>query len=327
MKKYASLLLLAFLLNGCDDGDITVDSIDFSTVQAQSCTDTFELIYKLKSQESLLLQMPLNTLKNEPTGEGVTPTPIFIDDSNYRLAYRSYNGTVQSTNICSLIPPTSPSVIQQWDAEEGQIEITTTATYATNNTGDGSTRIDGYNHYITIKNVTYPAPGSTVKVTIPEVIIGNFKTVIKEADKLDLVFDESASQCSTTAQVYNFNSSTSLTIDDIDPALLLNESTPANTPRTGLISATKNKLLLRVYNGLLTDGYFCTSPVPTTPTLKETWVGQAGEDKISGIIEVTTTTFTPTTFKHTIVLKNVKLQKGNNVFNLGNSFLLGELIK
>jgi hypothetical protein len=271
--------------------------------------------------------MPINTLKNEPTGNGVSPTPIFIDDSSYRLAYRSYNGTVESTNICSLIPPTTPSVIQQWNAEEGQIEITTTATYVPNNTGDGSTRIDGYNHYITIKNVTYPAPGSTVKVTVPEVIIGNFKTAIKAEDKLDLVFDESANQCSTSGQVYNFNSSTSLTIDDIDPALLLNASTPANDPRRGLLSATKNKLLLRVYNGLLTEGYFCTSPVPTTPTLKETWVGQPGEDKISGIIEVTSTTYVGSTFKHTIVLKNVKLQKGNNVFNLGNTFLLGELIK
>ena len=322
MKKYASLLLFAFLLNGCDDGNVTVDTIDFTTVTAQSCTDTNELIYKLKSQESLLLQMPTKTLKNDPTD--VDKPAIFnINDNTFRLVYRSYDGKVETTNICSLIPPTTPNVIQQWNASEGTIEITTTATYTSNETL-GSTSISGYNHNIVIKNVTYPVSG--INVTEPIITFGDFKTTISTADKLDLTLDESATQCATSGQVYNYNSSSAFTIDNIDTELIKNESTGA-TPRRGLINSTTNKLLYRVYNGLVTDGFFCTSPTPTNPTLKETWTGQNGVDNVSGIIEVTSTTYIGNTFKHTITLKNVILQKGNNTFKLGTSFVLGELIK
>lgn len=57
---------------------------------------------------------------------------------------------------------------------------------------------------------------------------------------------------------------------------------------------------------------------PATPTLFQEWKAAAGVAKSEGIIEVTTTTF-GTGFKHTIVLKKVKIVRGSDDFLLGES--------
>jgi len=323
MKKYASLLLFALMLNGCDDGDLTIDTIDFEQVAtSQGCSETNELIYKLKGQEALLIQVPLETFSTEPSPLDA-PYTFNIDNSNYRVVYRAYSGAIATTNICSAIPPTTPNVTEEWIATSGVMEITTKPVYTTNET-TGSTRITAYNHNIVFRNITFQKPsGPQTQETFT---FGDFKSTVVSENTLDLTFDESAAQCTESKQVYNFNASSALTIDNIDPELLKNEATAANTPRTGLLSATTNKLLYRVYTGnVLSDSAFCTT-LPASITLKEEWAGVAGLANVSGIIEVTTTTFTETSFKHTIVLKNVTLQKGSNTFNLGKTFLLGELV-
>ncbi|WP_431244868.1 hypothetical protein ACQ9BO_11910 [Flavobacterium sp. P21] len=80
MKKYASLLLFALLLNGCDDGDLTVETIDFKDITATSRDATNTLIYKLKPQEALILQMPEDKLATQP--DTITYT---FDNSQYRF--------------------------------------------------------------------------------------------------------------------------------------------------------------------------------------------------------------------------------------------------
>jgi len=37
MKKFLGLLVVLLLLNGCDDGKLTVSSINFDAVAASSC--------------------------------------------------------------------------------------------------------------------------------------------------------------------------------------------------------------------------------------------------------------------------------------------------
>lgn len=318
MRKYASLLLFALLLNGCDDGDITVDNVDFTTVTAANCTTENLLVYKLKSQESLLLQVPENTFPEDPTIVG-DPNQFNINNSSYRLVYRSYDGTIAGTDICSLIPPVSPKVIDEWYAKSGLMEITTTQVVTSDETNN-STKITGYNHNIVIKNVTYAVSG--VDVTVPEIKFGDFATSVENT--LALTFDETAAQCPTSGQIYNFIvGGAAITIDAVESGLIVNTVTPLNQPRTAVISSTKNKLLYKVFNSTLTDSYFCQTTTPTTPSLKETWVGADGTANVSGYIEVTTTTDGPNTFKHTIVLKNVTLVKGNSNFKLGNSFPIG----
>ncbi|MET0945334.1 MAG: hypothetical protein ABWY22_07990, partial [Flavobacterium sp.] len=110
--------------------------------------------------------------------------------------------------------------------------------------------------------------------------------------------------------------------------LIKNEDTPTGTPRTSLINlnATTNNLYYRTYNGNLplaaNENYYCLEKTPTNPTVKDTWVGVAGVAKVSGIIEVTTTSSLKV-FKHQIVLKNVTLTKDNSTFKLATNFILG----
>jgi hypothetical protein len=322
MKKYASLLLFALLLNGCDDGDLTVETFNFDdpTIKIENCTDTYELLYKLKSQESLLLKMPEDKLVNI-AGEQT----FDINDIDYRLVYRTYDGSVTKANICDAIRPSSPNVTDEWYAIGGTISIVTKAKYGPPNTAENSTRIVGYTHSISFSNLSYSKPSGTQ--VGPNFVFGDFDTTV---DALDLKFnDEKAYLCTSSTNgnvVFNFDEQTSIAINNIDPALIANEVTPVNTPRTGLISTTQNKVSYNVYNGFVTENYFCQVPIPASPAITQTWKGLEGVAGKSGIISVTTTTVGPGVFKHEIILQDVILDNGNVNFQLGKNFLLGELV-
>jgi hypothetical protein len=321
MKRVLSLLILVLLLNGCDDGNLTLETIDFANTTTQSCTEN-NIIFKLKEKEALLLEIPKTSFVNDPTVPG-TPTVINIDNTTNRVVYRFYNGKVVETNICNTIPPATPYVNNEWVATSGKIEITTT-TITQAGTIAGSTVITGYNHHIVFTNITFDkGNGTNLKYeTFP---FGDYITTITP---LPFAFDKTVDQCPTSKQIYNRStSSEALTIDKIDPALIVNTETPLNTPRTGLIGSTKNILTYRLYaNGLLTDAYFCNTTLPTVPTVSEEWIGLDGVANVSGIIEVTTISSGTSAFKHTIVIKNATFQKGNSTFKLGDAFTYGDLI-
>jgi hypothetical protein len=317
MKRVISLLCIAFALNSCDDGNLIQEDISFESVTTtQSCTNG--IIYKLKDKEALLLEIPSTSFANETSVAG-NPTVIDINTTN-RVVYRFYNGAVTSSTICETIPPASPIVTNQWTASKGQIAITTSPIKSTNTTAN-STRITGYNHNIVFKNITFEkSNGNQVYETFP---FGDYQTT---ATTLPFLFDQTLDKCSTSNQVYNFTSSEAMQLN-IDPSLIANAVTPLNTPRTGLISTTTNSLTYRLFTGgVLTNNYFCNSVTPTSPTVNQEWNAVAGVSGVSGIIEVTTTTSGPTTFKHTIVLKKVTLKKGNNDFLLGDNYIFGDLL-
>lgn len=317
MKRIVGLLVLLLLLNGCDDGNLVLETINFEDAITQSCS-TNNILYKLKEKEALLLEIPTSSFTNEPTEIG-TPTEITIGGSN-RVVYRFYNGTVAANNICETIPPATPSVTDQWTATGGTIQIITTAIKTTNTT-DNSTRISGYNHNIVFKNVTFTkANGTQVYETFP---FGDYLTT---TTSLPFGFDETTERCTSNTPnlLYNYSGSEALTLD-IDPSLIDNTVTPLNSPRTGILGTTTNKLTYRLYAGLIPTSYFCNTSIPTTPAISQEWNAIAGVSGISGIVEITTTT-NGTGFKHTIVLKKATLKKGNSDFSLGDSYIYGDLL-
>ncbi|WP_343588799.1 hypothetical protein [Flavobacterium sp.] len=323
MKKYAALLLFALFLNGCDDGDLTVDKIDFSDIEeSQACDPTTNtLIYKLKNQEALLLQMPEGAIVNDSSTYSYT-----INSSTYRVVYRAYDGAVSKDNICGLIPPSTPKVTEEWLGIGGTIEIATTQNEKPNTTDDGS-RVTGYTHSIIFKNITFQKPAG-IQTQQPDFNFGLYTTTVTPAN---LTFKTNpnglAYECDEASRVYNYNNSFYLSIDDIDPTLLVNDPTPSGQPRTSLITATQNKIFYRTAKaetGSITPAFVCAKVQPASPVIDETWTGKLGVANQSGIIEVTTTK-TGQVYEHTIVLKNVILQKGNSHFKLGSSFLLGKI--
>jgi hypothetical protein len=319
MKRFIGVLVCVFALNGCDDGNLILETINFEDATTQSCT-TNDILYKLKEKEALLLEIPKSSFVNEPTDPD-NPTQINIDNSIYRVVYRFYNGKVAPDNICNTIPPALPNATDQWTASSGKIQIITTPVKTTNTT-ENSTRITGYNHNIVFKNITFAKTnGNQVYETFP------FGDYITTATPLPFGFDKIAEQCPTSKQIYNYVSSEALTIDNIDPTLIVNSETPLNTPRTGLIGSVKNKLIYRLYsNGILTPSYFCSTTVPIIPSISEEWNAVNGVVGVSGIIEVTTIKSGTTAYKHTIVIKNATLKKGNSDFRLGDSYIYGEFL-
>ncbi|MFD2938986.1 hypothetical protein [Flavobacterium notoginsengisoli] len=327
MKKYASLILFAFLLNGCDDGDLTVDEINFESVtSSQACdTETNALIYKLKDQEALLLQMPEGSIIND--NEDYDYTIDSKGNGQYRVVYRAYDGKVATTNICGTIPPSTPRVTQEWLGKDGIIHIESRQ-IDKQNTNDDGTRITGYSHSIIFRNITFAKPsGDQIEA---KYTFGTYQTTVTPADFTFRTNPEGTGiiyQCDNYKRVYNYNNSFYLSIEDIDPTLFENVDTPANQPRTRLISSTANKIYYRTAKaetGSFSQEYICT---PTaTPAVDQTWTGQLGKTGESGIIEVTTT-HAAQIYTHTIVLKNVILEKGNSSFKLGSNFVLGSVIK
>lgn len=315
MKKVLGLLALVLAFNGCDDGNLTQETINFETVSTQSCTQN-NIIYKINDKEVLILEVPKTYFTTEPTNSN--PITLNISKSTNRVVYRTYKETITADNICETIQPSS-TIIDEWIGTSGTIQITTTAIKTTNST-DNSTKITGYNHNITLKNVTFLVKNG--ELTFETLAFGDY---IINSTPLAFNFDSVITKCSTSNQIYKYKTNEALELD-IDPSLLSNEVTPTNTPRKGLISASTNKLTYRLFSGLLSTSYFCNITPPTTPTISQEWIAENGVTDVKGIIEVTTTTNGPNSFKHTIVFKKVTFIKGNNNFTIGDSYEFGELI-
>lgn len=327
MKKIASILLFAFLLNGCDDGDLSVDIINFQDTTTFNCptdeTITNTLLFKLKEKESLLMYVPKNIFAGQPN---TVPQFYDIDLTTKRVIYRAYNGKIEQNDICAVIPPATPTVIEEWIATSGLISVLTTPDIVPNETNN-STRIKAYNYNIIFRNITFDKPSGPQ--TYESFSFGTYTVPVSPATLATPFLAANAGQCSESKRVYNFNTGTSesITIDNIDPTLIVNVVTAPDAPRTGLINDTTNKVIYRTYKGgVLTPDYFCNAIPPANPSIVDTWAGVNGLAGQSGIIEVATTTF-GTGFKHTITLKKVSLQKGTNVFKLGDTYVLGEIIK
>jgi hypothetical protein len=166
MKKLIVLVASVFMLQACDDGDITLESFNFDSVTVQECTDN-NLIFKINGDEMLLINIPETSFANAETPDG-SPRIVSVSSTN-QIIYRIYSATVTSTSICNLIPPATPVVNQEWNATGGTIEIITDALYAP----DGTT-INGYTHNIKFKNVNFS--GSTNSFSFTEYNFGDYET-------------------------------------------------------------------------------------------------------------------------------------------------------
>lgn len=166
MKKLIVLAASIFMLQACDDGDITLESFNFDTVAVQNCSDN-NLVFKINDNELLLLNIPATSFANEETPDG-SPRIVTVSSTN-QIIYRLYSGDVSSSTICSILPPASPVVEKEWNATGGTIEIITNALYAS----DGIT-ITGYTHNIKFVNVNFSNSDNSFSFT--EYIFGNYET-------------------------------------------------------------------------------------------------------------------------------------------------------
>ncbi len=329
MRKFLGLLALIFLLNSCDDGDITVETIDFEDVDALTCGDL--LVYKIKGNEALIIKLPDSTLfLNDPTPVNV-PRTAAIGANNVGMLYRGYNSTATIDGICASPPPISPVAVLEWTATNGTIQVTTSPIYGSPNPETGQSKITKYRHAIIIRGLRFAKPDGTDQF-YPSFTFGSYLT--DPTNPLNFDFDsEDVKLCPSTNTVYNARNSgpEALFIQNLDTSTLL-ATDNLGVAKTGLLGDAANKLVYRYFTTNLASGineaYFCNGTNGNTVVAEE-WIGQNGISGVSGIIEVTTIANPDGPgFLHTIRLKGVtfKKQNSNSTFYYGNDILYGELI-
>lgn len=126
MKKYL-LIGCSILFFGCNDGDLQIETVDFDSIETiQSCNDvsatTENVLFKINGDEALILTIPSGLLKNEVTVSSLeSGVP-----GNSQISYRIFSETVTNAYFCDSPPPLTPTVLEEIEAEGGDIIVTTT---------------------------------------------------------------------------------------------------------------------------------------------------------------------------------------------------------
>ncbi|MEZ4854185.1 hypothetical protein [Flavobacterium sp.] len=172
MFKKSFLFVFSFfiLLSSCDDGDITLQSFNFSEQPIQKCGDNY-LLFKVKGKELLLVQLNETLYNqafiNEETGD--TPRIISVS-STTPIIYRMYSGDITLAKVCSELAPATPTVVNEWKAEAGTIQIESNKIFDEND----PSIVVGYTHNITFLNVNFE--GSADSFSFESYIFGDWET-------------------------------------------------------------------------------------------------------------------------------------------------------
>jgi hypothetical protein len=127
MNKIILLSVLVLTILSCDDGDIIVDDLDFPET-LQFCEGNDDLIiYSIKEDpyESLSIKLPNTDKENFTTISDTNPTTELSESNTFN--YRAYSGDPADI-FCNSLPPSSPSIISNFEASEGTTTFITTLT-------------------------------------------------------------------------------------------------------------------------------------------------------------------------------------------------------
>lgn len=274
MKKYFALLICILALNGCDDGDMTFDSFDFSTVTATSCpNNNGNLVFKINGNEALILQIG----EAFPFRNVIGEREYTIGTTN-RVFYRTFSGTVPSTYFCSTIPPTTPTVTAEWStptASSGKIKIVTTLV-------PGGTTMDQatYNHSIVFENITFTNDAGE-NLIYETLSFGVYET----SSNVKFLFGQVPVQkCSTGRlfRIFDTNIGNETTRQNLNEVIEINlpESylpTTDETKRVFISEAAGIRAIYKIYNDDLSPASYCAGP---TVDLYEQWVAEDGSDEV-----------------------------------------------
>lgn len=294
MKKILGLLAAFILFSACDDGDMTFRTFNFTDAAPQACsgseTGTY---YKINGTEVLIFNLNrLTDLLNMPTG--TTPREVNID-----LTYRNYSSTITLANLCANIPPSSPTVVEEWQGE-GLIRIVTTPVYeeVNNNEPGDIDHITGYNHQLTLVSATFAKDGE--EVTISNVNLGTIPRTLGFTFEFLTTSNPPASflPCTSTNTYYRLNGAEALVVT-LDPDAL-----PAAVGTTTInlqTSTDENSVVFRVFGSSIGQNSICGSNPPITPVETQRWEAN------QGTLEIVTTE-QGGGFRHILHLKDVRFR-------------------
>jgi len=133
MRKLSCLFVLLIFLSSCDDGDIIVTTFDFEEDTFSLCSEgQSKFLYHVKNSdifETLTLQ--LNSGGFSPDDTKLVPSEETLRiplSGNNEIIYRTYDAAVpagRNAYFCTLNPPSSPRVVQEYQSVGGTVIIRT----------------------------------------------------------------------------------------------------------------------------------------------------------------------------------------------------------
>jgi hypothetical protein len=289
MKKIFGLLIAILLLTGCDDGNMTFQTFNFTSnpVKCELTTNTY-LSINPTTKEVLILTFPSTALLNRETNDADgNPIPQAITLSN--IEYRVYSGATPALgNICTSVDNGTVNVTQRWTGS-GSVTITTTKVPLTTESTDIR-----YVHSVTLNDVSFKKGDETIRV------LDNFLGEINTSLGFMFDFTESATSISTL----NACNDGRLYLTLGNKALLINlpAGTFTNETRTQTYTTDDtHQARMRVYDGTgINSTVVCNGAL--TPALKQEWSTTTNSGSI--IVESTESVDTPGRYIHKVYLQN-----------------------
>ncbi|WP_158960839.1 hypothetical protein [Myroides fluvii] len=329
MKKVYTLVAVLglFGLSSCNDGKLTYNNIDFSTVTTVNrCSNTGDgakVFYKLKNTEAFILVADMDNIMRD---ESVQIVDAEIDGTNTQLAYRKYNGTVASNSICSFPAPSTPVVTEEIPASPGATLRTQRMVSIKNNDdgeliGDHSVSLT-YQYNFTILNANFKDGDTNIKYDRMPFGTNNYNS-----NSLGFRFLNN----DNTFKTINFCTTQGVTLSDKEAMLvqLKEEDFPQDNGVKTIALSTDRPLTYRQYaraginlNEVCeNDGDIPGNTPANNNRLVENWIATTGE------IVITTRWTNPADgaqpkLLHEITLRNVVFSKANyNNLTFGKSIL------
>jgi len=125
MKRIPVALLLLALM-GCSDGDLQIETLDFDSVANQDCsnldvTDS-NILFKINGSEALILNLQSGILNNGTSITDTMETRSSVPGES-QVIYRVFSNNVTSDYFCGDFPPSEPTVLEEIEAEDGEVIV------------------------------------------------------------------------------------------------------------------------------------------------------------------------------------------------------------
>ena len=130
MRRLCVGLFILGLFTACDDGEIIVTNFEFEESTFQFCEGPNKnVIYAINSNdvfESISLEYSNNQLVTGEDGKIIPPDQDQItfplNDDN-RIVYRIYSSELPREYFCQVVPPSEPSVVEEWVSASGGVVV------------------------------------------------------------------------------------------------------------------------------------------------------------------------------------------------------------
>lgn len=274
MKKILVLLFTLAMVMGCDDGDMTFKSFDFSDEDMQECGTDVVYVYKVNGTEALIIPLPASAFANIDQEQTLSISGII---------YRNYTTDIGTAAIVCNGDAPSPSltILDEWTGE-GNITIQSTPR------PDEDGVIVGFNHAITIQDVSFTKGDETLRIT-------NNPFGTKQTD-LGYTFDfEDTDEdvipvefCTDNNFVFKRDAAESLILnlpDTFYPSAV--NANGANYDLASLTLDLEKPLSLTVYSGSISKEFVCDNFNIPSPVAVKIWLAETGTIKIITTVDPT----------------------------------------